>query len=159
MKKMKRPVSSYILLFLVLFQALGAIPSGCSMIVDPTGRLMGLPITVLEQSPFSNFLIPGLFLGIVLGLFPLVVAYGLITKKEFPILQRINLHKKYHWALSGSFYLGIVLVLWIGVQLYFGMGFHILHFVYATLGVLIIVFSQLPDSKAYYVMEQYRSDP
>ena len=159
MKKMKRPFSSSILIFLVLFQAFGAIPSGCSMIVDPTGRLMGLPQGILEQSPFSDFLIPGLFLGIVLGLFPLVIAYGLITKKEFPVLQRINLYNKYHWALSCSYYLGIVLVLWISAQFYFGMGVHILHLVYTALGILIIVFSQLPDSKAYYSMDENRTHP
>ena len=156
---MKRPISSSVLIALVLFQAFGAIPSGCSMIVDPTGKLMGLPITLLAQSPFSDFLIPGLFLGVVLGLFPLVIAYGLITKKEFPVLQRIYVHKKYHWALSSSYYLGIVLVLWIGAQLYFRMGFHILHFVYAILGVLIITFSRLPENKAYYLMEENRTHP
>ena len=152
MKKTKRPVSSIVLILLMLFQALSAIPTGFCMTMDPSGAGIGLPNYLLEQSPFSNFLIPGLFLGIVLGVFPVIILYGLITRKDFWKLNRINLYKKHHWALGYSYYLGILLIVWINMQLYFGIGFHILHFVYSILGLLIIVFSQLPGVKRYYLI-------
>ena len=148
---MKRPISSVVLIALILFQALGAIPSGLSMILDPTGRCMGLPNYILESSPFSNFLIPGLFLTFVLGVLPVVVLYGLITKKEIVLLEKINLYKEYHWALAYSYFLGIVLILWINMQLYFGIGFHILHFIYSLLGLLIIFFAHSPGCRTYYL--------
>lgn len=151
---MKRPISSVVLIVLVLFQALGAIPSGISMILDPTGGFLGLPNHILESSPFSNFLIPGLFLTFVLGVLPVVVLYGLITKTEIVLLEKINLYKEYHWALSCSYFLGIVLILWINMQLYFGIGFHILHFIYSLLGLLIIFFAHLPGSRTYYLKNQ-----
>ncbi len=152
MKKTKRPVSGIVLIFLMFFQAFSAIPTGFSMIMDPSGAAIGLPNYLLEQSPFSSFLIPGLFLGVILGLFPVVILYGLITRKDFWKLNRINCYKKHHWALGCSYYLGILLILWINMQLYFGIGFHILHFVYSSLGLLIIVFSQLPGIKRYYLI-------
>ncbi len=151
---MKRPISSIVLITLVLFLAVGAIPSGVSMILDPTGAIMGLPIRILESSPFSNFLFPGLFLTFVLGVLPLVVLYGLITKKEIVLLEKINLYKEYHWALGCSYFLGIVLILWINMQLYFGIGFHILHFSYSFLGLLIIFFAHSPGNRTYYLKNQ-----
>jgi len=55
---MKRSLSSYFLFFLVFFQAVSAIPAGFSLIFDPSGKSIGLPIEMLEPSPFPNFFIP-----------------------------------------------------------------------------------------------------
>ena len=49
-----------------------------------------------------------------------------------------------------SYYLGVLLVLWINVQLYFIKSWDILHFVYSMLGVLIIVVTHLPRTKQDY---------
>ncbi len=147
---MKRPISSYILIFLLLFQLLGAIPSGFSLVVDPSGKTLGLPLDLLEQSPFTDYRIPGLFLFIALGLFPGFIFWGLIARPGIKWTPKLNLEKEYHWSLSFSYYLGILLVLWINMQLLFGIAFHILHFMYSVLGVLIIIFSQWPSTKRYY---------
>lgn len=147
---MKKSISSYILIFLVLFQFVGAIPSGFSMIIDPSGGGMGIPLYLLEQSPFSNYLIPGLFLFIVLGLFPALAFYGLIKKPKIKWLEKLNPYKEYHWAWAFSYYIGIILVLWINSQLIFKIGFDVLHFLYSVLGICIIVFTHLPSTKKDY---------
>ncbi len=155
---MKRPISSVVLICLVLFQAVSAIPSGFSMILDPKGELLGLPIQMLERAPFSDFLIPGIFLTVVLGLFPVVIIYGLITRRNPEVLQRINPYNHHHWAHTYAYYLGIILILWINMQLLFGLGFHIYHFIYSCLGVLIVIFSQLPGVRNYYLQPRKKID-
>lgn len=147
---MKKSISSYILIFLVLFQFVGAIPYGFSMVIDPSGQSIGIPIYLLEQSPFSNFLIPGLFLFVVLGLFPALTFYGLIKKPKIKCLEKLNLYREYHWAWTFSYYVGILLVLWINSQLIFKIEFDVLHFLYSVLGICIIVFTHLPSTKKDY---------
>lgn len=147
---MKKSITSYILIFLILFQFVGAIPSGFSMIIDPSGHSIGIPIYLLERSPFPNFLIPGLFLFIVLGLFPALTFYGLIKKPKIKCLEKLNLYREYHWAWTFSYYVGIILVLWINSQLIFKIEFDVLHFLYSVLGICIIVFTHFPSTKKDY---------
>lgn len=150
---MKRSLSSYLLIILVCFQMISAIPAGLVMIFDPTGATLGVPLTMLEPSPFSNFLIPGLFLFFILGIFPVLIFYGLLKKPDFTLVDRLNLYQDQHWSWTFSYYLGLLLVLWINMQLYFIKDWGILHFVYSMLGVLIIVVTHLPSVKRYYEMK------
>ena len=48
--------------------ALGAIPSGLSMIIRPDGSGLGFTTDYLVNAPFSDFLIPGIVLFSVIGL-------------------------------------------------------------------------------------------
>lgn len=41
------------------FVAIGAIPAGYSMIVEPNGSGLGMTTEILAGSPFTNFFIPG----------------------------------------------------------------------------------------------------
>ncbi|PKV50623.1 hypothetical protein ATE84_2686 [Aquimarina sp. MAR_2010_214] len=137
-------------MFLILFQMISAIPSGWLMIIDPSGNKLGIPIKILKHSPFSNFLIPGLFLFLVLGIFPLIVFYGLVRKNKLLILEKINLYKNYHWPLAFSYYVGVLIILWINIQLLFIKEFHVYHFIYSMLGVVIVFIAQLPSTKKNY---------
>ncbi|WP_345272222.1 hypothetical protein [Flaviramulus aquimarinus] len=151
---MKRLMTSYILKALVAFQGFSAIPFGFLLIVDPSGENLGFTMNMLKGSPFTSFLIPGLFLFLMLGLFPLFVFYGLITKKNFGLLEKFNCYKNYHWSWTFSHFFGLLLVLWINMQLVFGIGFHIFHFVYSILGLLIVFLVHLPLVKENYRIYQ-----
>lgn len=87
-----------------VFVALGAIPAGFLYLLDTSGALMGASPAMLANSPFSTFLIPGLFLFTVNGLGNAAAAV-LSFKRKNPA------------ALAGLF-LGIVLCLWIVIQVY-----------------------------------------
>jgi len=76
----KRSFSSYLLIALVFFQIISAIPAGLSLIFDPSGGSLGHSKEILQHSPFSDFLFPGLFLFVLLGLIPVLIFYGLIKK-------------------------------------------------------------------------------
>jgi len=145
---MKRPASKVALIILLVVLAIGAIPAGFSLIMDPTGAGIGLPLSTLEFSPFQNFLMPGLFLFLILGLFPVLIIYGLISRKQLAWFSRFNPDKSEHWALSYSFYMGLILILWISVQLLLGVTHDILHFLYTLLGILIVILSKLTASKS-----------
>ena len=147
---MKKSFTCYILMFLLLFQSITAIAGGWGLVSNPSGSNLGFSVTMLENSPFTDFLIPGLFLLVVLGIGPAVIFYGLIKKPKFRLAEMINIYKNYHWSWTFSYYLGIVLVLWIDIQVYFLRETFILHFVYSVLGVLIIVLTNLPATKKYY---------
>jgi hypothetical protein len=57
---------------LLLVNGLGALYGGFLLMVDPSGSKMQMPLSYLEHSPFSNYLIPGIILFIVNGLFSFV---------------------------------------------------------------------------------------
>ena len=149
---MKRPATSYLLIFLVLIQIISAVPAGWMLIADPSGTNLGLPVEMLQYSPFPDFLIPGLFLFIVLGIFPIVIVYGLIKKTEFKLANKINLYQKYHWSWTFSYYLGLLLILWINMELLFIKDYSFLQVIFSMLGVIIIVITHLPVTKRYYLI-------
>ncbi len=82
MTKTKRPGTVWGLTVLTAIQALGGIPAGIGLVSDPINNI-GMPLSILEGSPFKDFLIPGLILLVVLGLFPLVVLYGLVRRRRW----------------------------------------------------------------------------
>ena len=150
---MKRTVSSIVLMVLLMFLAIGAIPSGLTLVIDPTGKRIGFPPELLEQlqgSPFPDFLIPGAFLFVFLGVVPAFTVYGLFTKKKMKSMQKLCPYKNRHWSWAFSHYLGLVLIFWINVQLLCGIGFGILHFIYTTLGVLVVLVAHLPSTLKEY---------
>jgi hypothetical protein len=137
-KRSKRPLALWLLMFLLLFQGISAIPSGLMLVLDPTGGLMQMPLAMLKGTPFPNFLIPGLILGIVLGLGAFFVLACLFTLPDWRWAQRVNPFKSQHWTWAASAAFGLALMIWIIVQvlmiglgafiqvLYFGVGLAIL---------------------------------
>lgn len=99
MKRSTRIVS----VSLLLFNALSAIYGGGSLILDPTGVMLHLPIELLEPSPFSDFLVPGIILFTLNGIFDLIAAMvGLMRNKLFPELTIVA---------------GVILTLWLTTQI------------------------------------------
>jgi len=135
--KKTRPVSAIILMGLIFFQGLSGLAGGIGLVFDPTGKSVSLPIQWLENSPFDDYLIPGLILLIILGIFPLVVSYGLL--------------KKLNWSWFGALLVGVALVIWIGVEIII-IGYKPkppLQFIYGILGIIILVFVFLPSVRKY----------
>jgi hypothetical protein len=148
---MMNAASKFLLIIILVILALSAAPAGFSLIIDPSGDGIGLPLSTLKLSPFRNFLIPGLFLFLIFGLLPFFLIYGLIKPKQHSLFKRINPHKKEHWALVFSFYLGIVLILWISIQLMMGVSHDVLHFIYTLMGILIVILANLPATRKCYM--------
>ena len=75
---MKTKTARNILLILLAFLGLGAIFGGGVLIISPSGELFGMPLSMLANSPFNNFLVPGIILFTVLGIAPVGVTIALI---------------------------------------------------------------------------------
>lgn len=84
------------------FIGLGALPPGALLILDPSGKRMSMPLDWLKESPFRNYLIPGLVLFSINGLGHVLGA--LATWR----------HKRYAGVTASG--LGLFLMLWIIVQ-------------------------------------------
>jgi len=87
-----------------LIIAIGAIPAGFYFVFNPDGNASGPSTDMLRNSPFPDFLVPGLFLFIVHGL-------GNLSGSVLSFL------KKKTAALAGII-LGVLLVGWIVLQVY-----------------------------------------
>ena len=127
------------LLFWTLFIGIGAIFGGACMLIDPSGKLMGMDamLPYFKKLPFSdilftNFIFSGISLLIVNGLTNIIASILIVMNKKLGI------------TLGGIF--GITLMLWICIQFYmFPLNFmstiyFIFGFIQAITGFMASVF-------------------
>jgi|GEM_PF-97956 len=145
-----RPFAARLLIFLQMLLGVGAVFGGLGLIIDPGGQLIRMPVSFLEQSPFSNFLIPGIILMIMLGVLPLIVVIGLVRKRPWKIAEKLNIFPDRHWSWTYSFYTGFILIIWITLQVYFVQRVGIIHVVYIFWGLIIQALTILPPVQKYY---------
>ena len=107
------------------FVGVGAVGGGLGLILEPSGSNLGIPLETLENSPFSTYLIPGIVLFMVNGLGSLVGAAASFTR--------------YKYVGETAVALGVFLIVWIILQIYWFAGLHWLHALYLGLGVLEFV--------------------
>jgi hypothetical protein len=105
------------------------VAGGLGLIFEPSGADVGIPLELLENSPFSSYLIPGMVLFTINGLGSLVGAAASFTR--------------YRYAGESAMALGVFLVAWIILQVYWIAFFHWLHALYLGLGVLEFVLGWL----------------
>jgi hypothetical protein len=110
---------------LQLFIGLGAVGGGLVLILDPSGSNLGIPLEELKRTPFSTYLVPGIVLLVVNGLGSLIGAAASFTRHRY--------------AGETAMALGVFLVAWIMLQVYWFSGFHWLHALYLGLGLLEFV--------------------
>ena len=113
-----------IAILLLIFNATGALFGGWSLIQDPTGSDLKLPLTYLEHSPFKDFFIPGLILFIVNGVFSVITIF-------WTGLQR----RQYPWLIIIQ---GGILTSWIIAQMIMIREINYLHFIYGGLGLSLL---------------------
>lgn len=89
---------------LQVMAAIGALPAGFLMIIEPDGSKLGMTSDILSGSPFNDFFIPGLALFLINGVFNIVSA--------------ILSFYKYRYAYLLGSGLGAALIIWISVQVY-----------------------------------------
>lgn len=140
----KKPFSCKLLIFMHLIVGIGAVFGGLVLVIDPSGGLIKMPMTLLEYSPFHSFLIPGIILLTVLGVFPLIVAFALMTGWHWNAADSLNIFSKMHWSWTYSLYIGFALIIWITVEVFFIKQVAIIHVVYIFLGLIIQAVSLLP---------------
>jgi hypothetical protein len=98
----RRPAAVWVLIGVCAFQALSGLAGGFGLSLAPDGGTLQFPVSYLEGTPFDDYLVPGLILLVVLGIFPLVVVYGLLRRRA--------------WGWWGAGVLGVGLLIWLAVE-------------------------------------------
>jgi hypothetical protein len=147
---MKPMLFRNILIGLLGFLGVGALFGGGALIISPSGELLGMPLSMIKDSPFPNFLIPAIFLFVFLGLAPCLLIFALVKKPESKIAQRINLFKDMHWSWSFSVYIGLILIVWLQLEMMFIHSVHWSHTFYMFLAVAILIVAILPQVRNLY---------
>jgi len=142
--------SKNLLVFLLGFLSLGALYGGIVLIISPNGSIFGMPLELLNNSPFKDYLIPGIILLATFGIFPVFVMYGLLKKPDNKFLKRFNLLSDYHFAWTFAVYTGIAQIIWINIQTLIINAVDIIHTIYAGLGILIVCIALLPQTRKHY---------
>jgi len=111
----RRPLALWGLIGALAFLSLGGWYGGVAMLLDPSGVALGMD-EVLPRLPVADFVLPGLFLIVVMGIGPLVVAYGLRARPRWPVLAGVERASGRSWAWSAALALGLVLAAWLALQ-------------------------------------------
>ncbi len=111
------------------FIGVGAVGGGLALVLEPSGANLGMPLETLKNSPFSTYLVPGVVLFVFNGLLSLVGAAASFTR--------------YRYAGEIASALGVFLILWIILQIYWFVSIHWLHALYLGLGILEMVLGLL----------------
>ncbi len=120
MKKLLKPL----LLTLLLANGVSAVYGGWQMIDRPDGTSLDLPLQYLRYTPFNDYLLPGILLLSMIGIYSIALFAMVIGGAA-----------KYGWLLIIQ---GFVLSLWIIAQLIYNIPFSILHGLFLFISVIFI---------------------
>jgi hypothetical protein len=142
----------WLLIILQFLLGLGALAGGAAFIAAPDGSIMQMPLSMLEYSPFSNYLIPGVILFTALGIYPIVVAYSLWRRPAWRWPEVLNPAKGMHWSWAASLAAGVILVIWIAVQVLLIRSVAFLHVLYFIWGWVLILLTLTAGVRRYYTL-------
>jgi len=122
---MLRPSWRTLVAFMLIFNALGAIPAGIMLLADPSGAKLGLDLGLLGHSPFTDYFWPGLLLLVFNGLLSLIA-----------LLFIWRGHRHALWLVTAQ---GAVLIVWILVQVLMLRTLHFFHVLMFGVGVALVI--------------------
>jgi hypothetical protein len=109
---------------LLLVNGLGALFGGWMLISDPTGGALQLPFELIEHTFLKTYFIPGLILFTLIGLLSLVAFLTIV----------MSFQRAYLFVLAE----GLMLMVWISMQIILIRETHPLQFVYMGVAVLLL---------------------
>lgn len=114
-----------IAIILLLFNSISALFGGWSLMSDPSGETMDMPLRFLEHSPFDDFLVPGIILFVTNGLLSFLFVLMVLLK-----------FMNYSWLVI---FQGFILVGWLIIQIIMIRDFYgPMHVLYLSVGILLI---------------------
>jgi hypothetical protein len=144
-KKTSRPSWLILLVLLQFLLGIGAFVGGALLVWAPDGSALGVPLSILKPSPFVDFFIPGLFLFTFVGVYPMLVAWSLWRRPKWRWPYIVNPLKRMHWSWAGSLAAGVIVVIWIVVQILMIRDVGFLHYLYLGWGIVLMILTLLPS--------------
>jgi hypothetical protein len=140
-----RPVTVWVLVAILLAIAVGGLATGPQLIADPTGARIGADQISLARTPLHDWALVGWFLIVVMGVIPLVIAWGLATRHGWPIVERLDPVRGEHWSWLAAQVMGAGLLVWLGLQLALIDQKGGPQSLFAALGILLLGLPWLPS--------------
>ena len=148
--KVIRPLACRVLYGLLGFLGVGACAGGGLLMISPAGDALNMPSTILNGTFSGSYLIPGFILFAVLGLYPIVVLFGLIKKPVWRLAEWFNVYPDKHWSYAHTLYIGFALLIWLSVQIYIIQAMAWIHIIYYIVGFAIQIVTLLPSVQVFY---------
>jgi len=146
---MKRPFMLWPLIIVLISLALGGFSGGIPMLADPANGGYLQSGELLPLLPGPNLILPGLFLLVVMGVFPLFLTYALIAHPTWGWLDRLFGWSKHHWVWTGTLVLVAIIAIWLAFESWLIGWFPITTFT-AVLGLLILLLAMMPSVRNFY---------
>jgi hypothetical protein len=111
-------------IILLIINGISALAGGGVLVYDPSGGTLQMSLSMLQYSPFRNFLIPGIILFAMNGISSIIIC----------ILAMIQ-HKRYFLLIL---FQGCILTGWIGIEVFMLRSFHVLHLIFGLIGLILM---------------------
>jgi hypothetical protein len=146
---MKRLFMLWPLVLALLFLSLGGFSGGIPMLTDPANGGYLEFADLLPLLPVPDLILPGLFLLIVMGLFPLLLAYALIARPDWNWADRLFQWGKHYWAWIGTIILVGIIAVWLAYEGWL-LGWWPITYATAVIGFFILLFAMMPGVRKFY---------
>lgn len=121
-----------VLLILLLLIGGSALGAGYFFMKDPSGESMGFSLEYIRFSPFKDFFWPGCILFLFIGIYGLACFLLVVFKyRHYPLLVMLE---------------GMVLVVWILIQIMMVRDFNLLHAICLGIGAVLFITGKIIDS-------------
>lgn len=148
-----RPAAVIALIVLEAILAFLGFFSGGQFIRDPSGGTHDMDTSILEGTPVGDFFLVGLLFVTAYGMLPVLAIYGLWELPRWRWTDPINKWTGQNWAWTAVVATGIILIVWIIVEVYYigsPEGFpRFLQVTMALLGAIILALAFLPRVREY----------
>ncbi|MFN2119852.1 MAG: hypothetical protein ACK2T0_05635 [Anaerolineales bacterium] len=149
----KRPFADTVLIVLLVVLGVSALIPGAMFMLAPDGHLIQMPMSNLQDSPFRDYFIPGLLLFCFVGVFPVLVAYGLWRMPAWEWPNLINPFRVQHWSWAGSLAAGVILIIWITAQVFLIKSVAFLHYLYWGWGIVVVLLTLASSVRQFHERE------
>ncbi len=148
-----RPAAVLLIIALEVVLAILGFFSGISFLLDPSGKTHGMDTSVLATTPISTFTTVGLFFVVCYGVLPVLAVFGLWRLPRWRWTDSFNKWTKQNWAWTATAVIGVILMVWIAVEVALigsptGLP-RFLQISMALLGLVFIALAMLPRVRRY----------
>ena len=147
-RRIRRPAAVWLVVALLAFLAIGGLGGGVAFVTDPTGATIGARLSWLQETPVSDFLLPGLFLLVVFAIGSVALIAGLLWRPAPGLLGR-SATWHHHWAWVGTIAMGVTLVAWILYELTIFSERMVLQPILFGVGIAMAALCALPSIRRY----------
>ena len=153
MKIVRRPAAVLLIIVLEVILAFLGFASGINFLQDPSGKAHGMDMSLLVTTPVTTFTPVGLFFVICYGILPILALYGLWKLPRWRWTDAFNKWTRQNWAWTATVLIGIILIVWIAVEVaLIGSPIGLPRFLQvamALFGAVLIALAMLPRVRTY----------